>query len=239
MFLGLQGLFGLLGVPIAQQASLAALPSVAVLLISLPSRLQRTWGERQAWKRLGVRCNWAKLIQTFSRGLLLAAALLLVIVAALLLAGARSEPRLTPALLLNAGVLGLGVGFAEELLFRGWLFGELSLLLGHQRALWLQAAIFSLVHTRFHLIGLELLQLLVGLALFGLLLAEQRDRDQGVLWGSVGLHGGAVGGWFLLSQGVLVLESAGPDWLLSPSNPIGGMVGWIALLVLMLTLKRS
>ena len=41
LFLGLQGLFGLLGVPVAQQASLAALPSVAVLLISLPWRLQQ------------------------------------------------------------------------------------------------------------------------------------------------------------------------------------------------------
>ena len=103
--------------------------------------------------------------------MLLAAALLVVIVAALLLAGARTEPRLTPALLLNAGLLALGVGFAEELMFRGCLFGELSQRLGHQSALWLQAAIFSLVHTRLHLTGLELL-LLGGLALFGLLLAE-------------------------------------------------------------------
>ena len=239
LFLGLQGLLGLLGVPVAQQASLAALPSVAALLISLPWRLQRAWGERQAWKRLGVRCSWLNFAQSLSRGVLLAAALLLVIVVALLLGGAHSELRLTPALLLNAVVLGLGVGFAEELLFRGWLFGELSLLLGHQRALWLQAAIFSLVHTRFHLPGLELLLLLGGLALFGVLLAEQRDRDQGVLWGAVGLHGGAVGGWFLLSQGVLNVQSAGPAWLLSPANPIGGAVGLIALVVLLLSLKRS
>ena len=239
LFLGLQGLLGLMGVPVAQQASLAAVPSVAALLISLPWRLQRAWGEPQAWKRLGVRCRWGELIQTLGRGVLLAAALLLFIVVALLLGGAQSELRLTPALVLNGVVLGLGVGFAEELLFRGWLFGELSLLLGHQRALWLQAAIFSLVHTRFHLPGLELLLLLGGLALFGVLLAEQRDGDQGVLWGAVGLHGGAVGGWFLLSQGVLDLQSAGPAWLLSPDNPIGGVAGLIALVVLLLGLRRS
>ncbi|WP_413296068.1 CPBP family intramembrane glutamic endopeptidase [Synechococcus sp. MIT S9452] len=239
LFLGLQGLLGLMGVPASQQASLAALPSVAALLISLPWRLQRAWGEPQAWKRLGLRCSWGELIKALSRGVLLAAALLLVIVVALLLGGAQSELRLTPALVLNAVVLGLGVGFAEELLFRGWLFGELSLLLGHRRALYLQAVIFSLVHTRFHLPGLELLLLLGGLALFGVLLAEQRDGDRGVLWGAVGLHGGAVGGWFLLSQGVLNLQSAGPNWLLSPANPIGGVAGWIALMVLLLTLKRS
>ena len=51
LFLGLQGLFGLLGVPVAASVP-GTLPSVAVLLISLPWRLQRAWGERQAWKRL-------------------------------------------------------------------------------------------------------------------------------------------------------------------------------------------
>ena len=60
-----------------------------------------------------------------------------------------------------------------------------------------------------------------------------------MLWGAVGLHGGAVGGWFLLSQGVLNVQSAGPAWLLSPANPIGGVVGWIALVALLLSLKRS
>ena len=239
LFLALQGLLGLAGVPVAQQASLAALPSVAALLISLPWRLQQAWGEGHPWTRLGVRCSWLEFAKSLSRGVLLAAALLLFIVVALLLGGAQSELRLTPALVLNAVVLGLGVGFAEELLFRGWLYGELSLLIGHQRALWLQAAIFSLVHTRFHLPGLELLLLLGGLALFGVLLAEQRDRDRGVLWGAVGLHGGAVGGWFLLSQGVLDLQNAGPDWLLSPANPIGGVVGWIALVALLLSLRRA
>ena len=238
LFLGLQGLLGLVGVPAGQQASLAALPSVAALLFSLPLRLQRAWGDKHPWKRLGVRCSWEELIHSLSRGVLLAAALLLVIVVALLLGGAHADLRLTGALVLNAVVLGLGVGFAEELLFRGWLFGELTLLLGHQRALWLQAAIFSLVHTRFHLPGLQLVLLLGGLGLFGVLLAEQRDRDRGLLWGAVGLHGGAVGGWFLLSQGVLTLQTAGPAWLVSPANPIGGVVGWIALALLLMGLRR-
>ena len=91
LFLGLQGLLGLMGVPVAQQASLAALPSVVALVISLPWRLQRAWGEPQAWKRLGVRCSWLDFAQSLSRGVVLAAALLLVIVVALLLGGAHSE----------------------------------------------------------------------------------------------------------------------------------------------------
>jgi membrane protease YdiL (CAAX protease family) len=78
---------------------------------------------------------------------------------------------------LNGLLLGLGVGFAEELLFRGWLLGELSLLLGGQRALGLQAALFSLVHTRFNLPLALLLPLLGGLLGWlglGLLLLARR-----------------------------------------------------------------
>jgi hypothetical protein len=37
----------------------------------------------------------------------------------------------------------------------------------------------------------------------------------------------------------LDLQSAGPAWLLSPDNPIGGVAGWIALVVLLLALRRS
>ena len=237
LFLGLQVVLGWLGIPFAQQASLAAIPSVATLLLSLPWRLRRAWGESSPWKRLGVRTSWAELIETLSRGLGLVAALLLFMVVALCIGGAHTELRLTPALVLNAVMLGLGVGFAEELLFRGWLLGELTLLMGHQRALWVQAVIFSLVHPLFHRPTLELALFFGGYVLLGVLLADQRRRDHGVLWGAVGLHGGAVGGWFLLSQGVLNLQAAGPAWLLSPTNPIGGLVGWIGLLALLAWLR--
>ena len=143
-------------------------------------------------------------------------------------------------MLLNALVLGLGVGFAEELLFRGWLLGELSLLLGQQRALWLQAGLFSLVHTRFNLPGPLLLELLVGLLMLGLVLGRQRLQDHGSLWGAVGLHGGLVAGWFVLSQGLLDLREVDLQWVLAPSNPVGGLVGLLGLgLVLLLQQRRA
>jgi len=126
------------------------------------------------------------------------------------------------------------VGFAEELLFlRGWLMGELSLLLGRQRALWLQAAVFSLVHTRFNLPPLQLLGLLAGLLLLGLALGLQRRADGGLLWGAIGLHGGLVGGWFALQAGWLDVLPGAPLWIVGPGgaspNPIGGLVGWLGL----------
>ena len=123
-------------------------------------------------------------------------------------------------------------------LFRGWLLGELNLLLGAQRSLWLQAALFSLVHTRFNLPPLQLLGLLGGLLLLGLALGLQRRADGGLLWGAVGLHGGLVGGWFLIHQGLLAISPQAPIWLMGPANPIGGVLGWIGLTVLLLARHR-
>ena len=173
------------------------------------------------------------------RGLLKAAGLLALVALGLAALGQlRWQPQLNAGLLLNGVALGLGVGFAEELLFRGWLLGELSLLLGAQRALGLQAVLFSLVHTRFTLPLGPLLALLGGLLLLGLALGLQRRADGGVLWGAVGLHGGLVGGWFVLQNGLVAVNPTAPAWLMGPANPIGGVLGWLGLALLLLVRRR-
>ena len=239
VFLGFQLLLALAGVPCGTEASLAALPAVAALVLSLPLRLRRCWGEREPWQRLGVTGHTLGLFKALVRGALKAAGLLALVIAALILVGALSwTPRLTAGLVINAAMLGLGVGFAEELLFRGWLLGELSLLIGQQRALWLQAVLFSLVHTRFNLPPLQLLGLLIGLLLLGLALGLQRRADGGLLWGAIGLHGGLVAGWFLLHQGLATISPSAPAWLMGPDNPIGGLAGWLGLVLLLLMRQR-
>lgn len=239
LFLGLQLLLACFGVRADQQASLAALPAVAALLISLPLRLRRSWAEIHPWQRLGVQGPWPAVIKALVRGLIKAVLLLVVVAAGLAIAGQLSwQPRLSAGLVLNSLALGLGVGFAEELLFRGWLLGELSLLLDRQRALWLQAGLFSLVHSRFNLPPLLLASLLVGLLLLGLALGLQRRADGDLLWGAVGLHGGMVGGWFVLQQGLVQINPAAPAWLMGPANPIGGALGWLGLALLLWVRRR-
>ena len=239
LFLGCQGLAGLVGIGEGQRASLAAIPAVLALVVSLPQRLKRQWGEADPWRSLGVVGPWPAALQALLRGLLKAAALLALVVIGLQSAGALSWPLQTSAaVLLNGLVLALGVGFAEELLFRGWLLGELGLQLGRQRALWLQAALFSLVHTRFNLPLLPLLGLLGGLLLLGLALGLQRRSDGGLLWGALGLHGGLVGGWFVLNQGLIALQPGTPSWLSGPANPIGGGLGWLGLGLLLWARRR-
>ena len=228
----------------SDQVDLAGLVvALLLLLVSLPMRLRRVWQEPHPWARLGVAVPPAVALRSGVRGLLKALALLVLVAGALLLAGqAQWLGEMHGALLLNGLLLLIGVGFAEELLFRGWLWGELDLLVGPRRALLLQAVIFALLHPWYRAPGLEAVGLLGGLVLLGLVLALQRRADGGSLWGAVGLHGGLVGGWFLVQKGLLQISPAAPAWWVGPGgadiNPIGGLIGWIGLAALLWVRRR-
>ena len=244
LFLGLQLVARLLGLPSDDWPLFAAPWTLMALLLTLPRRLRRVWGESTPWCRLGVVAPPRRALGALLGGWAKALALLAPIAVLLVISGlARWRPDLAPAELANALALGLGVGFAEELLFRGWLWGELALHLGRARGTLAQAVIFSLVHARADLGIAGLVGLLGGLVLLGLALALQRRADGGVLWGAVGLHGGLVGGWFALLQGALVLRPDGPLWLVGPGganpNPVGGLLGWVGLSLVVLALIRT
>ena len=213
--------------------------ALLLLLLTLPGRLRQSWGIEHPWQTLGV-------VLPASAGCAPAG---LSKAVALWRGGCPSAQwpkplarQITTGEILNAIALLLGVGFAEELLFRGWLWGELELLWGRQRAIGLQAAFFALVHPWYQLPGFEAIGLLVGLVLLGVALALQRRADHDALWGSVGLHGGLVGGWFALQAGLISVPEAGPAWLLGPGgaspNPIGGLLGWAGLAGLILVRRR-
>lgn len=229
------------------QVNLAgAVLSLLLLLLTLPLRLRRAWGESHPWQALGVVAPLPAVLGSFGRGLLRALALLALVVVALLASGSArwiGPAGLDAGEVLNALALVVGVGFAEELVFRGWLWGELQRQMASRGALLLQAAVFALVHPWSQAGGLGAVGLLGGLLLLGLNLALLRRDDGGVLWGAVGLHGGLVGGWFALQAGLLELLPGAPPWLAGPGgsqpNPIGGLVGWIGLggLLLVLVLR--
>ena len=80
VFLGCQLLLKLAAVPRGTEASLAALPAVAALVLSLPLRLRRCWEERQPWQRLGVAGPTPAVFKALLRGIVKAALLLALVI---------------------------------------------------------------------------------------------------------------------------------------------------------------
>ena len=228
----------LLGLPAERVSLTGTVLSFVLFLLVMPRWATLRWSEAQPWRRLGLiaRKQKARIDQVISLGvgLLMSTALIGLIVSLLVFTGNGSwRGNLEIQAMLNCLLLALGVGFAEELIFRSWLWEELTKILGSRGGLLSQAALFSLVHTRFNLGFGPMLGLLTGLFLLGLILALLRLRDQGSLWGSIGLHGGLVGGWFLAHQNLLSIDPNAPMWLVGPggpnANPLGGLVAILSL----------
>ena len=228
----------LLGLPTDQLSLTGTVLSFVLFLLVMPRWAALRWSEGQPWKRLGLVARKprarVKNVISLGIGLLMSTALIGLIVSLLVFTGNGSwRGNLEIQAMLNCLLLALGVGFAEELIFRSWLWEELTKILGSRGGLLTQAALFSLVHTRFNLGFGPMLGLLTGLFLLGLILALLRLRDQGSLWGCIGLHGGLVGGWFLAHQNLLSIDPNAPIWLVGPggpnANPLGGLVAILSL----------
>ena len=238
----------LLGLPTGQLSLTGTVLSFVLFLLVMPRWAALRWSEGQPWKRLGLVARKprarVKNVISLGIGLLMSTALIGLIVSLLVFTGNGSwRGNLEIQAMLNCLLLALGVGFAEELIFRSWLWEELTKILGSRGGLLSQAALFSLVHTRFNLGFRPMLGLLTGLFLLGLILALLRLRDQGSLWGCIGLHGGLVGGWFLAHQNLLSIDPNAPIWLVGPggpnANPLGGLIAILSLTAIGSLLIRS
>ena len=102
--------------------------------------------------------------------------------------------------------------------------------------------IFSLSHISFGFQIWTSLGLLIGLFLLGLVLALLRKIDNESLWGCIGLHGGLVSTWFLISSGLVEISADIPGWFFGPGgnrlNPIGGLLA-ICTLFLIIVFQRT
>ena len=213
-------------------------------LLLAPSWVKLRWRNPYPWNGLGLKEDHIKhIIPLFCKGLIYSI-LLNIFMLFVLFSGSwvNGFGVISYGALINALFLGLGVGFAEELIFRGWLFGEMMLLIGPRWAIIGQAAIYSLLHLPFQLPISDFLGLFLGVFLFGILLAIMRIGEGGSLYSCIGLHGGLVGGWFSLNSGLIEVSKDAPAWLIGPgedvSNPMGGMIV-ITFLLICLFYKRS
>ncbi len=131
-------------------------------------------------------------------------------------------------------IVALGFGFAEELLFRGWLLDELQRDYPPGVALWADATVFALVH------GLKL-QFPALLLLGVTLIWAKRSRFQWEhtlrrerLGLPMGLHAGLIWGYYIVNVGQLVQYAHRvPEWVTGiDRNPLAGMMGLLFMSLL-------
>ncbi|WP_036905701.1 CPBP family intramembrane glutamic endopeptidase [Prochlorococcus marinus] len=215
---------------------IGTLISFILFLAVLPSWGSIRWKTNNLWLSIGLAVNNKfKALRIFFSGFIFSVFLIFILCIVFFICGwidRLDYIKLTE--LLNAILLIVGIVFAEEIVFRGWLMEEMVLLFGVRRGIILQSTIFSLAHFRSDISLLALIPFFTGLFLFGLVLTLRRTIDRGSLWGCVGLHGGLVGIWYLIDSGMVVFSIDTPYFLLGPSrnmvNPIGSVFGIIILL---------
>ena len=139
--------------------------------------------------------------------------------------------------LLEGFGVGVGVGIAEELVFRGWLLFELEQDYGPAIALWTSALLFAMAHyTRPLSVILETWPQFVGLFLLGLTLVwarritlklRQSTTRRTMLGAAAGLHAGLVWAYYQVdTNDLIVATEAVPDWVTGMGgNPLAGLLG--------------
>jgi hypothetical protein len=147
---------------------------------------------------------------------------------------------------LEGAIVGLGVGFAEELAFRGWILDELRRDYSPSASLWTSSLIYAGLH--FIKSPAEIVRTLPqfpGLVLLGLacVWAKRSTRTttvpQGQLGLPIGLHGGLVWGYYIIQVGQLVQYPGHiAEWVTGiDRNPLSGVVGLLSLGVIAAGLK--
>ena len=137
----------------------------------------------------------------------------------------------------------LGIGLAEELVFRGWLLDELQRNYNQKTSMYVGATIFALAH--FIKPIEEIIRTAVtfpALILLGvtLILAKSNHGDR--LGICIGIHAGLVWGYYIVNVGELVeYTNQVPMWITGiDNNPIAGIMGLVFLTALMcLNLKTK
>jgi uncharacterized protein len=123
-------------------------------------------------------------------------------------------------IVLEGFIVGLGVGFAEELLFRGWLLNELHFI----------KPLEAIIHT---------LPQFPALVLLGLTQVWGKRWHRGRLSLPIGLHGGLVWGYYIINIGGLIKYSGQvPDWVTGVNNnPLQGVMGVLFMSILALWMR--
>jgi uncharacterized protein len=146
-------------------------------------------------------------------------------------------------------LIALLLGFAEELLFRGWLLDELERDYTPNAALGINSSIFALAH---FIKPVEVMQrmwfafpslVLLGIALIWAKQASPslQNPQQRLLGLPIGLHGGLFWGYYIINVGQLVeYTNSVPEWITGiDRNPLSGIIGFLFMGATALLMRRK
>ncbi|MDB9338063.1 MULTISPECIES: CPBP family intramembrane glutamic endopeptidase [Cyanophyceae] len=145
-----------------------------------------------------------------------------------------------PKIILEGLIVSLAIGFAEELLFRGWLLDELQRDYSRSVALWINAVAFAVLHFIKPLEAIiHTLPQFPALVLLGLTQVWAKRWRRGRLGLPIGLHGGLVWGYYIINVGQLIEYSGQvPDWITGVNqNPLQGVMGVVFMGILALWMR--
>jgi len=140
-----------------------------------------------------------------------------------------------PKIIAEGLLSALGVGFAEELVFRGWLLDELQRDYNDRVSVSANSLLFALSHFIKPVAAmLRSWPQFPGLLLLGLILVWGKRSRQNRLGLPIGFHTGIVWGYYMINVGQLVRYSGSvPDWVTGVNgNPLAGAIGLLFLSVL-------
>jgi len=153
----------------------------------------------------------------------------------------RQPPVFLWRLIVEGLIVALAYGFAEELLFRGWLLDELQRDYHPRAVLWANALIFATLHFIKPLSEIRrTLPQFPALVLFGLTLIWAKRCGKGRLGLPIGLHAGLIWGYYVINVGQMVQYSDRiSEWLTGVDrNPLAGGMGMLFLGAIALGVRR-
>lgn len=231
---------------LVKDSNLATILTMGLLFVEflflVPRWGQQVYGQTQLLKSYGLvntRQNGFELLTGLAIGLSITFTLFLVQGLFGFVSWQNSDnlPRIIAEGLLSA----LGVGFAEELVFRGWLLDELQRDYNNQISVRANSLVFALSHFIKPVEAmLRSWPQFPGLLLLGLILVLAKRSRQNRLGLSIGLHAGLVWGYYIINIGELVRYSGSvPDWVTGINgNPLAGAIGLLFLSVLAVGMRQ-
>ena len=210
----------------------------------------KRWNQKNIWKSLGFTQFADSLFNQSLKKELCKSLLIILLWSLLLIFGKfiRFKSSIDYTLLLNILFTSIFVGVAEELLFRVWLFEELKLFLGINKAILLQSILFSMLHPyNFDESYTINILIKIGLFLLGIYLNLLRINNYPNIFPSIAFHGGIVG-YIFLAKSIFHIQRNYPVLIYGNQydnfiNPVSGLIGIFTLLILNIyqikTLKNS